>query len=172
MKSVSSALLDELARAAREAPRLRINHNLHPSLDDPIQRFFNCLEPGSYVRPHRHLEPPRWEVFVALRGRAAVLTFDARGGVRSRWEISPQGPEVAVEIDGGTWHSVVALSSGTVLFELKPGPYSPIADKDFAVWAPAEDAPQRARYAIWFEAARVGDRPPGDLSRCTLNVER
>lgn len=162
MKSVSFALLDELVRAARAATRLRINHNLHPGLDDPIQRFFNCVEPGSYVRPHRHRAPPRWEVFVALRGRAAVLTFDGSGCMTSRWDISPHGPEVAVEIDGGIWHTVVALSSATVLFELKPGPYIPIADKDFARWAPAEGDPECARYVGWFGAARVGDRPPED----------
>jgi cupin fold WbuC family metalloprotein len=170
MKSVSSAMLDELVRAARATPRLRINHNLHPALEDPVQRFFNCLEPGSYVRPHRHLDPPRWEVFVALRGRATVLTFDDRGTVMSRSELSPQGPEVAVEIDGGTWHTVVPLHSATVLFELKPGPYSPIADKDFAGWAPPEGHRLCARAADWFGSARVGDRTPESLS--SFHVER
>lgn len=162
MKSISSDLLDELVQRAAALPRGRANHNLHPSLDDPIQRFFNALQPGTYVRPHRHSDPPRWEVFLALRGRAVVLTFGSEGIVTGRREISPSGPAVAVEIDGGSWHTVAALSPDTVLFELKPGPYSPIGDKDFAGWAPGEGHRGSAAFAAWFTTAAPGDEPPGD----------
>ena len=160
MKTVALGALDDLVRRAAGSARGRLNHNLHPTLDDPVQRFFNCFEPGSYVRPHRHTDPPRWEAFVALRGRAVVLEFDDRGRVAGRCEISPDGPAVAAEIAGDSWHTVAALRSGTVLFELKPGPYSPIADKDFAPWAPAEGDPVQARWAAWIAAAAPGDRPP------------
>jgi cupin fold WbuC family metalloprotein len=161
MKSISSDLLDQLVRRAAAVPRGRTNHNLHPSLDDPIQRFVNALQPGTYVRPHRHSDRSRWEVFLALRGRAVVLAFNRGGIVTERREISPSGPDVAVEVGGGSWHTVAALSRDTVLFELKPGPYSPIDDKDFAVWAPPEGDPESALYAAWFTTAGTGDGPPG-----------
>jgi cupin fold WbuC family metalloprotein len=160
MKTTLSARLDELSRRAVCSARRRLNHNLHPSLDDPIQRFFNLVEPGSYVRPHRHADPSRWELFVALRGRAVVLEFDGDGRVTGRCEISPEGPAVAVEIDGGTWHTVAALSPGTALFELKPGPYSPTSDKAFAAWAPPEGDPGQPRWAEWIAIAAPGDLPP------------
>jgi cupin fold WbuC family metalloprotein len=159
MKTMPSALLDDLTRRAASSPRGRLNHNLHPTLEDPVQRFFNCLEPGSYVRPHRHVGPPRWEVFVALRGRAVVLEFADDGRVTGRCEISPEGPAVAVEIAGETWHTVAALSPGTALFELKPGPYREIADKDFAVWAPPEGDPEQPWWAAWIAAASPGSAP-------------
>ena len=59
-----------------------------------------------------------------------------------------------------SWHSVAALSADTVLFELKPGPYSPIDDKDFAEWAPAEGEPGCDRLSAWFTTAQQGDGPP------------
>ncbi len=160
MKTVSADLIARLALQAATNGRGRINHNLHPKLTDPIQRFFNVMEPGSYVRPHRHTDPPRWEVFVGLRGRAAVLEFDHRGRVVQRTEISPDGPDIAVEITGGTWHTVTALEGGTVLFELKPGSYSPVTDKDFAGWAPSEDDADRQRFVEWFVASEPGCVPP------------
>lgn len=159
MKTVTSDCLHELARAATSSQRGRLNHNLHPTLDDPIQRFFNSMDPGSYVQPHRHTDPPRWEVFVALRGRAVVLEFDDGGTVTERAEISPDGPAIAVEIPGGHWHTVAAVEPQTLLFELKPGPYSPVVDKDFVRWAPAEGSTDQTRLVNWFQTARPGDRP-------------
>jgi cupin fold WbuC family metalloprotein len=165
MRTTRSEQLDQLSRRAARSARRRLNLNLHPTLDDPVQRFFNCLEPGSYVQPHRHTAPSRWEMFVALRGRAVVLEFDDAGRVTARCEISPEGPAVAVEIDGEVWHTVAALSPGTTLFELKPGPYSPVADKCFASWAPAEDDPGRSEWAAWFAAAVPGDARPARCRR-------
>lgn len=61
----------------------------------------------------------------------------------------------------GTWHTLAVLEPGTVLFELKPGPYLPLADKEFAAWAPAEGAPGTEAWEAWFRRARPGERFPG-----------
>ncbi|NOZ93334.1 MAG: WbuC family cupin fold metalloprotein [Acidobacteria bacterium] len=151
--------LQELAKAACEHPRGRLNLNIHSELRDPVQRFFNAMEPGSYVRPHRH-GTGRWELFVALAGRAAVLIFDDCGTVTARSVISPRGPDLAVEIQDGVFHAVAALESGTLLLELKPGPYHPIEDKDFAGWAPAENSASAAPFELWYHHARVGQSAP------------
>ncbi len=153
MRIVTDRELVDLARRAAGTPRGRANLNLHPELSDPVQRFFNALSPGSYVRPHRHGRG-RWETFVAIRGRAVMLTFDDGGVVLERAELAPAGPVVAAEVAGGLWHTVAAFEEGTVLLELKPGPYHPIADKDFAAWAPAEGDPDAAAaLARWLAAA-------------------
>ena len=47
-----------------------------------------------------------------------------------RIELSPDGPVVAVNIPAGQWHTVKALESGTVIIEMKNGPYEPITDAD------------------------------------------
>jgi cupin fold WbuC family metalloprotein len=158
MKILTASAITDLTAAAADSPRLRCNLNLHPQLSDPIQRLFNAIEPESYVRPHCHSDPPRWEVFVAIRGSAVVLTFDDSGAVSQRTVIGPSEPAAAVEIPGEVWHTVASLAPGTVLFELKPGPYSPLQDKDFATWAPAEGDPICIRLTAWFCRAGTGER--------------
>lgn len=132
----TSADLDGTADAARGSARLRSNLNVHPGPDDPIQRFLNILQPGTYVRPHRHA-PHRFELFLVLAGRAGVLTFDDDGLVLER-VVADRGTVWAVEIPGGVWHTIIALAPDTMLFEIKAGPFTPIDDKDFAQWAPRE----------------------------------
>ena len=162
MKIIDSQLLSRLSKEAAAAERLRRNHNLHPTLDDPVQRLCNAMEPGTYVRPHRHRGPDKWECFLALSGAAAVLIFDDAGTVVERIEFSPRGPVFGIEIPRDTWHTLVSLAPGTVLFEIKRGPYSPLNDKDFALWAPAEGERKAPIFAHWFEQAPVGGRPPRD----------
>ena len=75
---VGCELVGELSARAAASPRRRANHNLHPELADPVQRFLNAMEPGTYVRPHRHMAPePKWELFVVLDGE--VVVHDAAG---------------------------------------------------------------------------------------------
>ncbi|MGC8915791.1 MAG: WbuC family cupin fold metalloprotein [Thermoanaerobaculum sp.] len=147
---VTGSELAHLAAKAETAPRRRANLNLHPSLTDPIQRFFNCFQPGTYVRPHRH-EPGRFELFVLLAGKAGVLLFDGEGNVKERVLLAPEGAP-AVEIPGGVVHTLVALAPKTLLFEVKPGPYEPLTDKDFAPWAPPEGSPEAANVLRAWEA--------------------
>jgi cupin fold WbuC family metalloprotein len=158
-KRVDRRLLEELTGRAVSSPRRRANHNLHESLSDPVQRFLNALEPGTYARPHRHGQG-RWELFAVLSGAVAVLLFDELGRVRERVEISPCGPTIVVEVPAGDWHTVASLAPGTVLFELKPGPYAATTDKDFAAWAPAEGSGEVERIEAWFRTAQTGDGPP------------
>jgi cupin fold WbuC family metalloprotein len=142
MRVFDARLIDETIAAARARERRRANLNVHLELDDPIQRMFNVLEPGSYVRPHCH-EPERWEVFTILAGKAAAITFKTTGEIEGHAVIAP-GVAWAVEIPGGTWHTILALAADTVLFEVKPGPFRPLIESDFAPWAPAEGTPEAA----------------------------
>lgn len=139
IKQITNDDLAALVQRAAASPRRRANHNLHPVLEDPVQRFLNAMEPGTYVRPHRHTTPePKWELFVAMSGAIAVLLFDDAGVLTERVVVSAAGPVRAIEVPPGIWHTVVVLESGTVLFEFKQGPYAALTDKDFAQWAPRE----------------------------------
>lgn len=160
MKLFDDALLDGLVAQAKAAPRLRANHNVHVHLDEPVQRLFIAIEPGSYVRPHRHPEAGKWECFLVLRGRIDALLFDAGGTLLQREALTPGGPVQGFEIPPNTWHCVLALESGSVFFEVKQGPYAPLGDKDFAAWAPPEGAAGSAEMYDWLVRARPGDSPP------------
>jgi cupin fold WbuC family metalloprotein len=160
MKVCSSREMQNVSAKAAFVPRLRAQHEFHASFQDPIQRLLNAIEPGSYVRPHRHSAVDRWEWFQALAGAAGILIFDDRGTVLERVDISSAGPVYGIEIPPGVWHTVVSLAPGTVLFEIKPGPYVPLTDKDFAQWAPAEGNDNCRRFIAWFSTAAIRDIPP------------
>jgi cupin fold WbuC family metalloprotein len=160
LKTITDKQLYRLSGEAAATPRLRKNLNLHPVPEDPVQRLFNAMEPGTYVRPHRHARPESWELMLAVRGAFAILVFDDGGKVLDRIDLSGAGGPAAVEIPAFTWHAVVSLAPETVMFEVKPGPYSPVEDKDFAPWAPLEHEAAAEDFVTWYEAARPGDRAP------------
>ncbi|MEW6037931.1 MAG: WbuC family cupin fold metalloprotein [Pseudomonadota bacterium] len=158
LKLVTAAMLSGLSEEAARSARLRKNLNVHPVLEDPVQRLFNALEPGTYARPHRHSRPDGWELMVVVRGAFSVLRFDDHGRVAERVDLRAKGGDCAVEIPAGAWHAVVSREAGTVMFEVKPGPYSPVADKDFAAWAPEEGSADAAALLRRLESAQPGDR--------------
>ena len=145
MNRVDLARLERLSQTARAHPRLRMNDNLHAQTD-PIHRLLNATEPGTYVQPHRHLDPTKLETMAVIRGKGAVLVFDDRGALLERALLSPNGPDLVVELPPGTWHSIVALEPGTVWFEAKAGPYVPPTPAEIASWAPAPGSPEAPRY--------------------------
>lgn len=157
---IDNHLLTALSETARSVPRLRKNHNVHSQLDDPVQRLYNAMEPNTYVRPHRHQGDDRWEFFQIVSGSAAVLTFDIQGTVLEKIVLNQKGPNVAIEIPGNTWHTIVSLQSGTVLFEIKKGPYQAVTDKDFATWAPSEGEDAAEIFVQWFVKATPGHTCP------------
>ncbi|GAB2885379.1 WbuC family cupin fold metalloprotein [Uliginosibacterium flavum] len=140
------SLLDQLSRAARANPRLRQNHNLHTSPDDPVQRFFNAIEPGSYVIPHRHLAADKAETLLMLRGRIGLILFDEQGQITATHVLAPTSACSGFHLRPGCWHSVIALESGSVFFETKAGPYLPLTAAERAPWAPAEGTAAAATF--------------------------
>ena len=157
MKQITQQHIDELGQQAQQSPRQRANSNLHPQLDDPIQRLAIAMEPGTYVRPHRH--PHTWELLYPLRGRFLVLHFDDAGTVIDRAVLGDTA--AVIENPAGQWHAVLSLDSGGVIFEVKHGPYMPISDADFAPWSPAPDSAAASALNHWYANAQLGDRFTG-----------
>ncbi|MFL6711515.1 MAG: WbuC family cupin fold metalloprotein [Sulfurifustis sp.] len=156
IKRIDTADLRELVAQAAANPRRRKNFNVHDSPADPVQRFLNAFEPGTYIRPHRH--PDKWELFVLLQGEAIAFVFDENGRVLDRADLNDTGSGVrVVEIPAGAWHSLVSLTSGTVLFEVKRGPYDPAAPAEYASWSPAEADPSAAAFERRLRGARIGE---------------
>ena len=146
MKTVTSELLNQLTESARTSPRLRKNHNLHPSDESRCHRLLNAIEPASYIRPHRHLDPEKDEAFILIRGRLGITLFSDTGEVTETVILSRQGGILAADIPSGVFHTAVSLESGTVFFESKAGPYLPLSEAETAAWAPPEGAGGAAQY--------------------------
>lgn len=157
MKKITPTMLQSLALQAQASPRHRANHNLHCQLDDPVQRLAIAMEPDTHVRPHRH--PHTWELLYPLAGRFVVLHFDHAGVVTARAVLGEDAS--VIETAAGGWHAVLSLDPGGVIFEVKHGPYQPIADADHAAWSPAAETADALRLNDWYAGAQVGDRWPG-----------
>jgi cupin fold WbuC family metalloprotein len=142
---IEASAFGTLVEQARHSPRLRTNFNFHASSEENPQRFLNVLVKGTYVRPHRHLHPPKSESFLILEGELALFTFDDSGGMLTTTVLGRKAV-IGVDIAPGTWHTLAAVSPHAIIFEVKPGPYDATTDKDFAPWAPQEGDLRAAAY--------------------------
>ena len=167
MKVFSADFLSELTAQAQCSPRKRQHRNVHESYADPCQRLFNAIEPGSYIRPHRHAGDPRDELLIAVRGSMALMTFDEQGKLNGvvRFGVDPnvEGLAVGVEVPANTWHTVIAFEPGCVLLEVKAGPFDPNQPKDLAPWAPDEGSPAALPYLNHL-IDLAGINPTGQIS--------
>lgn len=150
MKVFNNDYFDELAEEARSNPRRRQHRNIHQDYQEPCQRLFNAIEPGSYIQPHRHASDLRDEMLIAVRGLMSLFTFDDQGAITSIVRLGTEkfgtGVCSVVEIPGSAWHTVIALEPGSVLLEIKAGPFDPTQPKDLASWAPAESSSDASGY--------------------------
>ena len=73
LKIISNQDFDTFSNNAKLAPRQRSHHNLHEQLDANVQRLFISTEPDTYMRPHRHSESHKWELFLVLKGQLDLL---------------------------------------------------------------------------------------------------
>lgn len=152
---ITTALFERTVERAKQSPRLRMNHNFHASDESNPQRFLNALVRGTYVTPHRHVTPPKPEAFLALSGKIAFFIFDDLGNITHCHRLGEDGV-LGVDVDAGLWHSMVVLSESAVIYEVKPGPFSPLSDKDFAPFAPREGDPATSSYlAMLVERANL-----------------
>ena len=135
---IDAAFLDALCKEAVAAPRLRKNANLHADNSYPCHRLFNALQPGTYIRAHRHLEPTKDETLVLVRGAMAAFFFEDDGTVA---RVAKLTPGMAVDVPHGVWHTFVCLEPDTVFFEAKAGPYVPMRPEEAAPFAPKEGDP-------------------------------
>ena len=125
---ITQALLDKLTAEAKASPRLRMNYDLRNSASDGSQRMLNAIEPGSPLPIHRHMKSS--ETVVCLRGHLCELFYNDAGEVTEVIDLMPGGECVALNIPIGQWHTVRALESGTVIMEVKDGPYEPTGEED------------------------------------------
>jgi cupin fold WbuC family metalloprotein len=130
MQLLNKKLLDNLSEKAQSSQRLRMNHNLHNHLDAPAQRLFNALEPGTVLPVHRHRQTD--ETYILVCGRLKVLLYNNAGHLIESIELNLDNGNFGIHINAGQWHTVEVLESGTVIFEVKDGPYTPLGKDD--IW--------------------------------------
>lgn len=106
-----------------------MNYDLRNSEDDGSQRMLNAIEPGSPERIHRHQHTS--ETVVCLRGKVVEEFYDELERIcTDSIVLTPNGPNVAVNISAGQWHSIRAVESGSVVLAVKDGAWEPLSDAD------------------------------------------
>ena len=125
---IDNFLLDTLSTQAKASSRLRKNYDLRNSEKDQSQRMLNAIEPGSDIPVHRHQNSS--ETVVVIRGKIEEVYFDSTGRVTDIIKLDPEGPCFALNVPKGQWHTLRSLESGTVILEVKDGPYEPVKPED------------------------------------------
>ena len=128
MALINEELLDRVTGEAKRSPRLRMNYNFHETLDAKAQRLLNALEPGTVLPVHRHCQTA--ETYLVLRGVIKVLFYDDRKRLLETFLLDPREGNYGVHIPKGQWHTLEVLESGTVIFEVKDGPYQTLGKDD------------------------------------------
>ncbi len=123
---IDQSILDGLTAQAKASPRLRMNMDLRNSPEDQSQRMLNAIEPGTILPIHRHRASS--ETVVCLRGHFEEYFYDAEGRLTDTIDMVPGGTVINIPI--GQWHNLKSLESGTVLLEVKDGPYVPLEEDD------------------------------------------
>ena len=121
MKIIDEKLINEVKTKAKTSPRLRMNYNFHQSLDDKCHRFLNALEMGTVIPVHHHVTKD--ETFILLMGRVRVNIYNDDGEVVESVVLSLEEGRYGVDIPKNTWHGLECLESGSVIFEVKEGPF-------------------------------------------------
>ncbi len=152
---VGQELAEQALAASRMSERKRVILPFHKDHADPLHRMFNAVQPGTYVRPHRHASTPRAEVFLVLRGEIDLVVFHDGGQVRFSRRLRAGSEGFGIDLAPGLFHTFLVRAWDTLLYEVKSGPYVEASAKDFAPWAPEEGSPDVERYLSELEA-RLG----------------
>lgn len=124
---LDNELLDELTVKAEGSHRLRMNYNLHDSLDAKAQRLINVLLPGTILPIHRHRHTA--ETYIILRGKMFVVFYNDVGAQIERFLLDPTIGNCGVQIPAGQWHGIEVMQPSAI-FEVKDGPYTPLTPED------------------------------------------
>lgn len=124
---IDNNLINQITSKAIISSRLRMNFNLHDSLDAKAQRLINVLLPRTVLPIHRH--PHTAETYIILRGKMFVVFYDNMGSQIERFLLDPTIGNYGVQIPAGQWHGIEIIDPSAI-FEVKDGPYQPIQKED------------------------------------------
>ncbi len=132
---VDRAMLDLVQAQAKKSPLKRSRICCHQSSQDSPQEMLICLEPGTYIRPHRHFN--RAESGLVLQGTADALFFDEGGQLTDAWPMGllETGRRFFYRIQEPVFHCLVVTEGPFIFHEVSTGPHDP-AESEFASWSP------------------------------------
>lgn len=131
-------MVGDLLAKSRESPRKRLIQCVHKSDDAGVHKMFNALQPGTYITPHRHMDPLKTETVIIVSGPLLYVEFSEEGEIANHVLIQPGTEIFGLDVAPHVYHTFIPLKPDTIMFEVKDGPYVATSDKDIPAWAPAE----------------------------------
>jgi cupin fold WbuC family metalloprotein len=128
MEIIDEGLLNSVSESACKSPRLRMNYNFHKSVDAKAQRLLNAMEPGTVMPVHRHQNTE--ETYILIRGSLRVFFYNDKQELIETGRLNLQEGKYGINIPVGQWHTIEVLESGTIILEVKEGPYRPLKAED------------------------------------------
>lgn len=113
---IDDKLLNKVSEQAKGSPRLRIDYNLHESLDDTVECLLKAMEPGMIIPIQRHLDSAK--TLIVLRGMLKVSFYDDDKNIIEQFGLNPLNGKYGCHIPKGVWHGVEVLAPDTVMFEV------------------------------------------------------
>jgi cupin fold WbuC family metalloprotein len=135
--------IEVLRQAVRKTPKRRVRINAHPGSDDELHEMIIALEPGSYIRPHKH--PGKSEAFHIIEGQVDIVVFSEAGEVERIVSLAAKGGRHPFYYRMSTphFHTLIIRSDLLVVHEITNGPFLPTGTI-YAAFAPEESDTARA----------------------------
>ena len=131
MQRIDTNLLNGVTAQAKESPRVCLNYIFHGFFEELAQRLLFALVLGTVLPVHRH--PHTSETYLLLRGKIRVMFYNDAKEETESTVLDPLTGDYGVHIPAGQWHTLEVLESGSVLFEVKDGPYTPLGEDDLLI---------------------------------------
>ena len=143
--TIGSADIEVLRQAVRRTPKRRVRINAHPGHDDALHEMIIAIEPGSYIRPHRH--PGKSEAFHIIEGDVDIVVFRDDGEIDEIVSLGEKGGArpFYYRMSEPRFHTLIIRSELLIVHEITNGPFSP-AGTTYAAFAPAEGDPAAAGF--------------------------
>lgn len=141
-------MVGDLLNASRESPRKRMIQRVHKTDEANVHKMFNALQPGTYITPHRHMQPEKTETVLVISGAMLFVEFSDDGAIKNHILVQPGTDAFGIDVAPHVYHTFVALKPDTLIFEIKDGPYVHDTDKDIPEWAPIEGSAEAEPFLL------------------------
>jgi len=135
--TIGAEEIEVLRQAVRNTPKRRVRINAHPGSDDELHEMIIAIEPGSYIRPHKH--PGKSEAFHIIEGQVDIVVFSEAGEVERIVSLAAKGGRHPFYYRMSTphFHTLIIRSDLLVVHEITNGPFLPTGTI-YAAFAPEE----------------------------------
>jgi cupin fold WbuC family metalloprotein len=129
--------IEMLRQAVRKTPKRRVRINAHPGSDDGLHEMIIAIEPGSYIRPHKH--PGKSEAFHIIEGQVDIVVFSEAGNIDRIVSLAAKGGDrpFYYRMSTSHFHTLIIRSDLLVVHEITNGPFVPTSTV-YADFAPEE----------------------------------